>query len=409
MKKIMQINITCGRGSTGRISESLYYATQKQGNNSIFAYSAYIPTVKNVFKIENRLQNVLRRALNKYVGRRQKHSTPGTKRLIRYIKREKPALIHLHNVQQNSVNYELLFKFLKASNIPIVYTLHDCWSFTGGCYHFTQVGCDQYQTGCGNCPQKSVLDDALRKANDAYKIKADLIGKNENIHPVCVSKWLCYVAKESYMGKMKNVPQVIYNGIDTTVFYPRDVDRFSKLGIEKDEFVVLGVASFWTEEKGMSLFLKIAKRLDFKCRVILIGGGLEQIKSESDEKIICVERTESVLELADYYSLADVFINTSIEETFGLTTAEALACGTPAIVFNSTACPEIVDEKTGICVDYNQVEIDNVVEAIHRIRENGKKHYTKECINRVNALFTKERMIEKYLALYEEILSEKSS
>lgn len=399
----MQINITCGVGSTGRISEALYHATLENGYDACFAYSAYTPTLKNAFRMETKWQNIWRRGLNRYLGRKQSHSTPGTKRLIRYIQREKPDLIHLHNVQQNSVDYCLLFDFLKRSDIPVVYTLHDCWPFTGGCYHFTQRGCAQYRSGCTACTWTADADDITISPKTAYAYKQEYIGGNDRIHPVCVSHWLCNVATQSYMGKMKHPPRVVHNGIDTSVFYPREVDRPQMCGIDEQALVILGVASYWNEDKGLSLFFEIAKRADFPIRIILIGGGLDAVKARCDERFLCIERTENVHELARYYSLADVFINTSLEETFGLTTAEALACGTPAIVFDSTACPEVIDGYTGICVPY---DTDALMEAIAAIREKGKAYYTAHCKERAEKEFSKEKMLERYLEIYGSILNE---
>lgn len=400
MKKIMQINITCGVGSTGRIAETLYHASLEQGYDACFAYSAYTPTLKNAFRIETKWQNILRRGLNKYIGRKQKHSTPGTKRLIRYIKKEKPDLIHLHNVQQNSVDYRLLFDFLKKSEIPVVYTLHDCWSFTGGCYHFTQRRCAQYQSGCHTCEWTDDTDDITVSPQVAYAIKQRDIGGNDNIHPVCVSDWLCKVATQSYMGNMKHKPQVVHNGIDTSVFYPRQVDRQVMCGIGEDTFVILGVAGYWNEGKGLSLFVEIAKRITFPTKIILIGSGLDSIKALRNECFLCIDRTENVDELARYYSLADVFINTSLEETFGLTTAEALACGTPAIVFDSTGCPEVIDEQTGICVPF---DTEQLIAAIETVKNKGKSRYTLHCRARAEREFSKEIMTGKYFRIYRSI------
>ncbi len=404
MKKIMQINITCGVGSTGRLSATLYHASQTEDYEARFAFSAYKPTLATAFRIESKLQNAFRRGLNKYFGRKQKHSSSGTRRLIRYIKKEQPNLIHLHNVQQNSVNYLLLFDFLKKAEIPVVFTLHDCWSFTGGCYHFTKQGCSGYTNGCAECPVNTGFDDVTSKPENSYAAKAELIGGNDNIYPVCVSKWLCKVATESYMGRMKNTPTVVYNGIDTLAFSPRKVDRMQKCGAAENEFVILGVASYWNENKGLSLFKEIAKRADFPLKIILIGGGLDSARSLGDDRFICIDRTESLDELAEYYSLADVFVNTSLEETFGLTTAEALACGTPAIVFGSTACPEIIDESTGICVPF---DIERLMDAVKTVRNNGKNYYSQHCRERAEAEFSKEKMIENYFHIYRSILNGK--
>ena len=405
-KKIMQINITCGVGSTGRISTSLYHAAYEKGYDMSFAYSTYGSFIKSAFCIETRIEKIIRRALNRIFGKKQIHSNRATKRLIKYIGRVKPDIIHLHNIQHNFVNYYMLFDFLNKKDIFVIYTLHDCWPFTGGCYHFTQEGCNQYQRGCFKCPKNRLFDDVTMTTKDVYERKAKLIGQNDNIYPVCVSQWLCAVATESYMGKMKHIPQVIYNGIDINTFYPRAVNRKQKCNVLEDQFVILGVASYWNEDKGLSLFKKLAEKLDDSIKIILIGGGLHCIKELQDERFICIKRTENVNELAEYYSLADVFINMSIEETFGLTTAEALACGTPAIVFNSTACPEVIDGDTGICVPF---ELEALINAILEIKGKGKRHYTAACRKRAVSEFAKENMINKYLELYRSVLHDSSA
>lgn len=400
MAKIIQINITCGRGSTGKLSQALYEASVLEGYEARFAYSAYTPTLKEAFSIETKLQNYLRRGLNRYIGRKQTHSTPGTKRLIRYIKREKPDLIHLHNVQQNSVNYHLLFRFLKESGIPVVYTLHDCFALTGGCFHFTEIGCDGYRSGCKICPLAEHPDDVFHSAESAYESKKSLLGGNDEVHPVCVSHWLRDCAAASYMGQMKHPPITIYNGIHTELFSSKQGSAREAFGIPEDAFVILSVASYWNEGKGLSMLLELAQKLPDKTVLVLGGQGLEQVKKPN---VICFNRTESQEQLANLYSSADVFINASIEETFGLTTAEAMACGTPAIVFNSTACPEIIDEHTGIIAQHSA---DGLLQAVLQIREKGKKTYTDACVKRVREHFDEKRMVQEYLALYRRILHE---
>ncbi len=397
--KIMQINITCGRGSTGKLAQALYEASIFEGYEARFAYSALTPTLQEAFPIETKLQNYLRRGLNRYLGRKQTHSNPGTKRLIRYIKREKPDLIHLHNVQQNSVNYHLLFRFLKEAGIPVVYTLHDCFPITGGCFYFTELGCTGYQSGCGSCPIPSELDDMACSAAKGYKSKKTLMGGNDNAYPVCVSQWLRDCAMQSYMGQMNHPPTTIYNGINTGFFYPRKSDIRKKCGIPENHFVILSVAYVWDARKNPSLFLELGKKVPEDTTIVLIGQGLDAVNVPN---IICIARTESQEKLAQLYSTADVFINTSMEETFGLTTAEAMACGTPAIVFNSTACPEIVDEQTGIVAEHSA---DGLLQAALKIREKGKGAYRDACVKRVKDNFDEKRMVEEYLALYRRILN----
>lgn len=398
MQKIMQINITCGRGSTGKLAQALYKASLQQGYDADFVYSAYTPTLPEAFPIENKFQNYLRRALNRYFGRKQCHSNPGTRRLIRHIKQEKPDIIHLHNIQQNSVNYHKLFRFLKESGIPVVYTLHDCWPITGGCFHFTKKGCKQYREGCKECTTKVHPDDITCKSRDAYESKKNLIGGNERLYPVCVSNWLRDCARASYMGKMTHLPETIYNGINTNLFSPKKSDIRKTFGIPEDAFMVLGVASFWTEEKGLWLFRDVADKLQEDAIIVLVGRQTEPVEAGN---IICIPQTENQEELAELYSTADVYVNGSLEETFGMTTAEALACGTPAVVMDSTACPEVVDQNTGIVISPNAVEL---LGAVLQVKRNGKEAYHPYCVERARNCFSEERMTQMYLSLYRSIL-----
>ncbi len=409
MAKIMQINITCGRGSTGDIAARLYRASEKAGYEARFAYAAFTPTIESAFRIENSLQHYGRRALNRYFGRRQRHSTPGTKRLIRYIKRERPDLIHVHNIQQNAVNYLAFFDYLRQSGIPVVFTLHDCWSFTGGCYHFFKRGCEKYATGnCGGCT--AGLDDVAVTVAEAYAHKRALIGGNDNIHPVCVSRWLQSAAEKSYMGEMKHPPAVIHNGVDTGVFRPTPSDVRERLHIEKDAFMILGVAGYWNEDKGLAYFEKLSESLPAGYRIVLVGHGLEASQAKYG-RLACLPPTDSREKLAALYTAADVYVNLSCEETFGLTTAEALASGTPAVVFDTTACSEVIDGHTGECVHYQNdtdADIRAVISAIENIKEKGKMSYTSVCVERVKQHFTTEQMTDSYLSLYRSVLRDNS-
>ena len=400
MKKIIQINVTCGRGSTGKLAAALYDGCLEAGCASGFAYGDFTPTVPTAFPIETKLQKTCRKICNRIFGRKQCHSNPGTGRLIRYLKQEKPDLVHLHNIHHNILHYGKLLAYLKENNIPAVFTLHDCWAFTGGCYHFTKHHCTGYQTDCSQCPLHHQRDDVSYTMAQGYQTRKWLIGENDHIYPVCVSHWLRDRARESYMGAMTHIPETIYNGIDTELFAPCNSDIRKVYGIPEKAFMVLGVASFWTEDKGLSLLLEVADQLPENSILVLVGQGNENLKHE---KLISIPRTENQEQLAQLYSTADVYINSSIEETFGMTTAEALACGTPAIVFNSTACPEVVDEKTGIVTER---DLQQLLAAISKIKEQGKNDYSAACVARAKTCFDEKRMVKEYLDLYRRILDE---
>lgn len=203
------------------------------------------------------------------------------------------------------------------------------------------------------------------------------------------------------MSQMTHIPKTIYNGIDTKLFSPKPSDIRKKYGIPEDGFMILGVASSWTEEKGLPLFRNLSKVLPQNGVIVLVGRQMEALQ---ENNIICIPQTENQEQLAQIYTAADVYVNGSMEETFGMTTAEALACGTPAIVLNSTACPEVVDEKTGFVIDRS---LDQLLQAVLQIKENGKDWYTSNCVERAKEHFSQKRMTEEYLALYRSILDGK--
>lgn len=402
-KRILQINITYGYGSTGRIVEQVHNFLEKEGYQSFVAYSAFNSTQVDTFKIENQFQNYLRRGLNRTLGRRYGHSLLGTRRLIQNIKKISPDLIHLHNIQQNSVDFPRLFKFLKNYGVPVVYTLHDCWAFTGGCYHFTTLGCKGYLTGCNekDCKLPAKEKDIYNHTTQwVYQNKKAAFASLENLRVVCVSQWLKSCAEQSLM---RNLPlQVIENGIDTSVFRPMKSKIRSELGLLEEDFVILGVANQW-ENKGLPIFFKLSAILKPPYRIVLVGINGD----ECPDNILAIPRTENIEELVRLYSMADVFFQASLEETFGLTAAEAMACGTPVITYLSTACSEVADETTGIQLKTRHKK--ELLQALEMIRVSGKETYSHNCVERIHHHFSKDLMLNRYLELYEELLKEKEA
>ena len=397
--KVLQINITCQYGSTGTMVEQLHGYLAKKGCHSFVAYSAYHSNLINSFPMENTLEHYLRRALNRYVGRKYIHSAPGTLHLIRKIKQIKPDVIHLHNIQQNSTHFPMLMKFLRRYGVPVVYTLHDCWAFTGGCYHFTQLGCDGYRTGCleGICklPMKE-RDLCNQTTKQIYEEKKALLSGLSDLCIVCVSHWLKSCAEQSFMKNLKLM--VIYNGIDTDIFHPVDNHIREELGIAENEYLILGVANHWAN-KGLNSFIELSRVLKTPSRIVLVGLS----KPEEQENMITLPRIAQASALAKIYCCADVYFNASREESFGLTTAEAMACGTPVIAYRSTAGSELVNENTGILLNSDSQE--ELVTAIETIKNRGKNYYSRNCISHVKENFSRDTMLKSYMSLYEEMIN----
>lgn len=392
--KVFQVNSVCGTGSTGRIVCDIKQMLKNSGNDCRIAYGRGFFDDPDCVKIENDLVFKAHVFFSRITDRQGFYSTAATRRLVRDIEQFNPDIIHLHNIHGYYLDIRVLFEFLKQYNKPVVWTLHDCWAFTGHCAYFSFVGCEKWKTECGQCPQKSaypasVLIDNSKKS---FNLKKDLFTDIENLQIVTPSNWLNGVVKESFLKKFPVT--TIYNGIDLNVFKPLKSDFKSKNGLSGKK-VVLGVANVWEKRKGLDDFIKLSKVLPNDYKIVLVGLSEKQIAA-LPQNILGISRTENINQLVEIYSAADVYVNTSVEETMGLTTVEALACGTPAVVYNATAVPEMVNEKCGKVV--NAGDIDDLIKAITTVDVRAE-----DCLLRA-AEFEKDKQYNIYLNLYKNIL-----
>lgn len=348
--KVLQINSVCGIRSTGRICTDIADILTQNGHDCKIAYGR--ETVPEKYKkyavrIGSDLSVKIDALKSRIFDNAGFNSKRATKKFIKWVEEYDPDVIHLHNIHGYYINVEILFDYLKRSNKPVIWTLHDCWSFTGHCSHYDFVGCEKWKKiSCSNCPEKKSYPASLfcdNSAKNIVKKKKCFTGLN-NLTIVTPSNWLADQVKLSYL---KDYPiKVIYNGIDLDVFKPTPSDFRKKYGLE-DKKIILGVASTWTERKGYNDFLKLSEMLDDNYKIVLVGVSPKQLKT-LPANILGITRTENTTQLAEIYTAADVFFNPSREETMGLTTVEAIACGTPVVVSNFTAIPEVVGENSGI-------------------------------------------------------------
>lgn len=394
--KILQINIF-GNLSTGRIAVDLYRTLIKNGEEGMvaFARNTIDPDVPFI-KIGTPRDVMTHGVLTRMTDRTGFFSKRATRRLLKKIDEYQPDIVHLHNIHGYYLHIKLLFDYLKKKNIPVVWTLHDCWAMTGHCCYFSEAACDKWKTGCGKCPQKSAypasfLFDASKRN---YRDKKEIFS-HANMRLVTVSKWLEGLVRQSFL---KDYPVcTIYNGVDLQVFQPTESNFREKYGLSGKK-IVLGVASNWDERKGLKDFIRLSQIPDEKYKIVLLGISEKERESLPDE-ILALPRTNSVKELAEIYTAADLFLNASVEETFGLPTVEALACGTPVIVYNATALPEIVSPDCGFVVEKHDFG------RIKEILENEEyARCTKEaCLNAARK-YEKNKQYEEYIRLYREIL-----
>lgn len=397
--RILWVNSVCGTGSTGKIVAALFRAVQTNGGEGRVLYGVgtapeelQADAIRFSSKIDYYRHNALSR-LTDHAGCYSKHAT---RRMIDEIKAYDPDLIHLHTLHGYYLNTDLLFAFLAQLQKPVVWTLHDCWAFTGHCTHFSDVGCFQWKTGCRNCMQLRRYPKCDWKGDTArnYERKRAAFTAVPNLTITAPSNWLTGVVRQSFLGEYPTF--TIPNGIDLSCFFPRQSNVRKRLGLEEKR-LILGAASVWNRQKGLEDLAALAKMLPDSCRLLLVGIRKEQ-KKLLPENVVTMERLSSQTELAELYSAADVFVNPSREETMGLTTVEALACGTPAVVYNSTAVPEVVDEKSGIVVQTGDVDaLYQAVMACNLRREDALAR---------GRMFSLERQNASFLELYHRLIRE---
>lgn len=352
--KIFQINTVCGIGSTGRIAVDISHVLEKAGHESCIAYGrGGAPKDVESYRIDSPWEVYAHAFFSRLTDRQGLYSTAATKRLIQKIKEYNPDIIHLHNIHGYYLNYDALFRFLSAYNKPVVWTLHDCWPFTGHCAYFDFVHCDKWKEGCYHCPQKSSYPAScfLDRSRKNYDLKKALFTKVEKLCIVTPSHWLAGLVKESFLGKYP--VKVIHNGIDLHIFKPTSSNFRRENGLEGYK-IILGVASPWTPRKGLSDFIKLSKMMDDHTRIVLVGLSDRQIK-KLPPHIIGIKRTNNPQELAGLYTTADVFFNPTYEDNYPTTNLESLACGTPVVTYNTGGSPESVGEN-GAVVDKGDIE-----------------------------------------------------
>ncbi len=403
MPTLLQIDSCLNTGSTGRITETIGRMAQNKGWECHIIHGARyanppssMHSIQTVSKVGEYIHYIKGLLFDNHGLSSKKETTIA----VEQIKSIKPDVIHLHCIHGYYLNYQLLFEYLNSTNIPIVWTFHDCWAFTGHCAYFDRANCEKWKTRCFDCPLKGDYPKALvdhSKTN--FLLKRELFTKNKNLHIVTVSKWLEALTKESFFAG--NDIRTIYNGVDLKLFKPCDAGLLKKkLGLDNKK-VLLAAATVWAERKGFADYLKLSNKLEKDIVIVLLGLD-EKKKKCLPNNIVGLSRTESVEELALYYSLADIVLNLSYEETFGLTTAEGMACGTPSIVYNATASPEVISPDTGIVVSPGN--INEVVNAIRIILDKGKMAYSYACRKRAESLYDKNRRFADYIDLYESLI-----
>lgn len=407
MKKLLQINpVIRTNTSTGRIMQEIGELAMANGWESHIAYSGgrdgIKPCKSKLMPVGTKLDVALHGLWTRLTDRHGLASVRATRKFIREIEALKPDVIHIHNIHGYFLNYKILFDYLKKADIPVVWTIHDCWLYTGHCYYYSSIGCNRWKTGCGNCPQRKAFPTSWfidRSARNYQDKSASFNSIGDKLTIVPVSRWIREEMSHSFLKDCRY--QVIHNGIDLSVF---DVQKDDKTVRERyglgQKHIILGLASIWCKEKGWDDFVKMSEMLNDDEVIIMVGVSEEQQK-QLPSNIVAIRRTDNVRQLAELYSAAVAFVNPTWQDNYPTVNLEAIACGTPVVTYRTGGSVEAVTERTGYVVE--QGDVKGLLDAVRKIEKDGKQQYAADCRAYALASFRKEERYEDYLKLYENL------
>lgn len=405
--KIVQINATCGSGSTGVMVVEIAELLKKNGHEAYIAYGQGQSDYPNSYRIGSNFENKMHALLNtRILGEEGTGSVCATKRLVKWMDSINPDIVHLHTFHTNYINYEILFSYLKRKQISVCWSFFDCWPFTGGCTHFTENKCWKWRTECDNCEFLNGNGSPtwfFDKTKKMFNNKKRWLGELQDLNIIVCSEWLKSEVKRSFL---KDRPvHMVYNWIDMTRFREiHDDSVYDRYGLDRSKKQLVSVSAGWDDKTTRYTdALRLAQILPDDYQLVIIGSLTS--KRPLHKNMVHINFVQGTEELSKLYSTALAFVGFSVEDTFGKVFAETMLCGTPAVVFNATACPEVVGD-TGYVVEPHNVHqmLDKVLE----IDTNKREFYSEKCKSRVQTNYSYETNVNKYIQIYESIYIHKS-
>lgn len=360
------------------------------------------------WKFANEFGCKIHAILDRLTGKHGFYSSFATRKLLQRLECINPDVIHLHNIHGYYINIVMLFQWLVEHDCLVEWTLHDCWAFTGHCAYFTSVNCTQWKQSCAElaeCPQLKTYPKTYSKGSCRwnYRQKRKIFTQlpADRLKIITPSKWLADLTRESFLSKY--TIEVRHNTIDSSVFKetPCSFRTYFDLG---NKFLILGVASPWSDRKGLTDFIRLANDLDSaRFAILLVGLSKTQIdqipdcfsdlidienvdfsqstrvhtstssydSSKEDSKfaneapssfigkvvslphggrLFLMPKTECASQLAALYSSSNVLFNPTIEDNFPTVNLEAESCKTPVITYDTGGCAETINLFNSRCV-----------------------------------------------------------
>lgn len=399
--KILQLNTSINVSAPGRIASEIGDVLIDNGHDSFIAYGRICRQTKSfVIKIGNKKDQFIHVLNSRILDRHGLSSQRATTKFIDRINEIDPDIIHLHNLHGYYLHIGVLFRYLKESNKPVVWTFHDCWPFTGHCSYFDRVNCIRWQSGCYNCPLKKGYPASwfLDNSRSNYKLKREIFGELRNLTLVSPSEWL---SKHLHNSFLHNYPiKIINNGVDLENFKPINPEIARQRYHLTGKKIVLGVANIWSSRKGFDDFVELRNLLDSKIEIVMVGLSSNQIK-RLPPGVKGISKTDSLEELSALYSAADVFVNPTWVDNFPTVNIEALACGTPVVTYETGGSTESIDYETGRIVPKGNIQL--IKQSILNLLQSDRHIIRSVCRSRAEELYDAKSRYYEYLALYEQI------
>lgn len=399
--KVAFFNVEGGHaGGAGSIASDIAQTVNTTGGESLICYGRLGIEEKGlkIQRIDNKIDVYTHVLLTRVFDAHGYGSKKATYKAINALESFGPDLLNLHIIHGYYLNYDILFKYIKEKKIPVVWTFHDSWAYTGHCATYDQIGCDKWITGCNNCPKRSSYPQSwlLDHSSQNYQRKKNAFTSVENMTIVTPSQWLAEKVKKSFLKEYRI--EVINNGIDLNVFHSKETSFKQQYGIYNKK-MVLGVASTWSETKGLKDLVELSKMLSEEYVVVVIGVSEKQ-KNELPSNMIGIEKTTNREALIQAYAAADVFVDPTTSDNFPTVILEALACGTPVATYNTGGCPEEIDNTCGRVIE--QGDIPGLCQSVIDLINMGD--ISNQCINRAQ-LFDKKDKCQEYMHLFNSMLS----
>lgn len=394
--RVLQINATYGYGSTGMIVQDIGDTLVAHGDEVFFAYQSTAQKMASGYQIGNKLDWKLHALWARILGKQAYASKGATKKLLQWMDEIQPDIVHLHNLHSNYIHLNTLCDYLEKKKIPTIITLHDCWYFTGKCSHYAAVNCDKWKTCCGECPlnkseQSSWIVDCTAKV---LQEKTARLLRLNNFTIVGCSKWIAGEARQSKL-QSANI-QVVYNGVDTSIFTPHESNFRKELGLAADQFVVLGMADKWSSLQNRAMVERLLKSLPQDTKVVIVGCNKAQKSYFAKyENVIPLGYIADRKHLSDVYAAANVFVNLTHADTLPTVNMESICCGTPVVTFDCCGSPELVGDGCGYVVKEN--DVDALMEKINQIRKIPLRYD----VLAQQKKFDKNESYKEYLTIYE--------